>query len=87
MEVSMASTIRLRTAQFEKFCKLKGLKTQADKARFLGVTEPTVGRVLNGDRRPGEAFIAGVLAAFPELEFSDLFEVVGDDDPAPAVSA
>ncbi len=80
MEVSMAATIRLRTAQFEKFCKLKGLKTQADKARFLGVTEPTVGRIVSGDRKPGEAFIAGVLHAFPELDFSDLFEVV-DDEP------
>lgn len=81
MEVSMAASIRLRTTQFEKFCALKGLKTQADKARFLGVTEPTVGRVINGDRRPGEQFIAGVLAAFPELEFGDLFEVIDDAEP------
>jgi hypothetical protein len=83
MEVSMAATIRLRTAQFEKFCKLKGLKTQADKAQFLKVTEPTVGRIVKGERRPGEAFIAGVLNAFPELDFSDLFEVV-DDEQVPA---
>lgn len=83
MEVSMTARIRLRTAQFDKFCALKGLKTQAAKARFLDVTEPTVGRVVNGERRPGEQFIAAVLHAFPELEFNDLFEVI-DDEAVPA---
>jgi DNA transposition AAA+ family ATPase len=81
MEDSMAATIRLRTSQFEKFCKIKGWKTQADKARGLKVTEPTVGRIVNGDRKPGEQFIAAVLSAFPELDFGDLFEVI-DDEPA-----
>lgn len=80
----MASRIRLRTGQYVKFAALKGWKTQAAQATALNVTEPTVGRVLTGKRAPGEAFIAAVLTAFPELEFADLFEVVDDDEQVPA---
>lgn len=89
MEVSMASRIRLRTGQYRKFASLKGWTTHAQQAHAIGVTEPTIGRVLKeagtaGARAPGEAFIAGCLAAFPELEFADLFEVVSDDEQVSA---
>ena len=78
MEVtSMAAEIRLRTEQYEKFAALKGWKTNAAQAAAIGVSEPTIGRILTGKRAPGEAFIAGLLAALPELDFGDLFEVVG----------
>lgn len=80
----MAASIRLRTGQFEKFCALKGWKTQAIRAQQIGVTEPTVGRVVTGKRAPGEQFIAGCLHAFPELDFADLFEVVEDTEDVPA---
>lgn len=77
----MAAKIRLRTGQYRKYVSLKGLTTQAAQAAALGVSEPTVGRVVTGKTGPGEQFIAGCLAAFPELDFSDLFEVVTDDEP------
>jgi hypothetical protein len=85
-EMSMAAQIRLRTRQFDKFCKLKGWLTQAQRATGIGVTEPTIGRVMTGKRAPGEQFIAGCLAAFPDLDFDDLFEVIAHDatDQVPA---
>lgn len=75
----MAAAIRLRTGQYRKYAALKGWTTNAQAAAAVGVTEPTIGRVLTGKRAPGEQFIAGLLAALPELDFSDLFEVVEDE--------
>lgn len=80
----MAARIRLRTGQYRKYAALKGLATQAAQAAAIGVAEPTVGRVVSGKTAPGEQFIAGCLAAFPELEFADLFEVVDDTEAVPA---
>lgn len=80
----MAARIRLRTTQYRKYAALKGLSTHAQQATAIGVTEATVGRVLAGKTAPGEAFIAGCLAAFPQLDFADLFEVVDDGEQVPA---
>jgi transcriptional regulator with XRE-family HTH domain len=80
MEVSMAAGIRLRTGQYRKYAALKGWKTNAQAAAAIRVTEPTIGRILSGKRGPGEQFIAALLAALPELDFADLFEVVAAED-------
>lgn len=80
----MAARIRLRTGQYRKYVAIKGLTSQAAQAAAIRVTEPTVGRVLSGKTAPGEQFIAGCLAAFPELDFADLFEVVTDDAQGPS---
>ena len=74
----MASHIRLRTRQFEKFCHLAKWTTNAERAKHIGVNESTVARILAGKTAPGETFIAGVLTAFPALEFADLFDVIAD---------
>jgi transcriptional regulator with XRE-family HTH domain len=80
-EVSMAATIRLRTAQFRKFAKLKGWTSDDQAATELGVHPATLSRVLHGRTAPGERFIAACLSTFAgTLEFSDLFEVVGDSE-------
>lgn len=76
----MAASIRLRTGQYRKYAAMKGWITDRAAADAIGVTPSTLSRVLRGatDSRgtaPGEQFIAGLLAAFPELDFSDLFEV------------
>jgi hypothetical protein len=78
--MSMPARIRLRTGQYRKYVAMKGWKTNAAQAIAIGVTEPTIGRVLKGDRAPGEQFIAGLLHALPELEFADLFEVVASEE-------
>lgn len=72
----MTSRIRLRTTQVEKFMRMKSIDNQTQLAARIHVDASTVYRVLEGRNAPGEKFIAGILAAFPELEFSDLFEVV-----------
>lgn len=79
----MAAAIRLKTREFQMFCRLAGLKTDDAKAKAIGVTPATVSRVLRGKTAPGVPFIAGTLTAFAEYEvsFADLFEVeTGNDD-------
>lgn len=85
----MAAAIRLRTRQYEKFAKLKHWATDEAAATAIGVNPATISRIRRGLTGPGERFIAGILAAIPEVEFADLFEVVGvEDDPLdePAVA-
>lgn len=71
------ATVRLRIAQYRKFCKLKGWVTIQRQADEIGVDPATISRITAGQTAPGERFIAGVLTAFPELDFNDLFEVAG----------
>lgn len=76
----MAAKVRLRTKQLDKFFALKGVKTDAARADAIGVNAATFSRVVRGLTAPGEVFIAGVLAALPEMSFEDLFEVVDDSE-------
>jgi hypothetical protein len=71
--------IRLRTEQFQRHSRLHGLDTDTAKAACLGISRSTWYRILNGDMAPGERFMARALAAFPELKFEDLFEVIEGD--------
>jgi hypothetical protein len=68
--------LRLRAKQFEIHSRAIGLETDRARAAHLGVSHTTVARIVAGDIRPGERFIARVLAAFPDSKFEDLFEVV-----------
>lgn len=79
----MAASIRLRTAQYRKYAALKGWRTQHEAAQAIDFSEAALSRIIRGKRGPGAEFIAALLTAFPELEFSDLFDVeVTDTDPA-----
>lgn len=73
------ATIALRQGQYDKFCALKGWHTLTDKAHATGMDKGAVSRMLAGKRPLNVDFIAKTLTAFPELEFTDLFEVVSDD--------
>ena|ERR1039457_2693529 len=53
-----------------------GLATDGSVAGCLGMDRSTVNRVMHWRQRPSSKFMAQVLAAFPELRFEDLFEVV-----------
>jgi len=75
----MTATIRLRHTQLAKYMKMTNLDTKRDLARRLNVNESQVSRILLGHCAPGEKFIAAILAAFPDLEFSDLFEVITEN--------
>lgn len=52
-----------------------GLRRAVEIAGRLGVDQSLVWRVRTGRCRPGAAFVAGVLAAFPEVRFEDVFTV------------
>lgn len=70
----MTATIRLKTEQLTKYMALTGIDT-ATLARTTGLARSSVNRVMRGVHAPGERFIAGVLTAFPALDFDDLFTV------------
>jgi DNA-binding XRE family transcriptional regulator len=42
-------------------------------ARVMGIARETIWRAKTGETRPGEAFVAATLRAFPEMKFEDLF--------------
>jgi hypothetical protein len=83
-EVSVSASIALRTGQYRKFAALKGWKTDDAASRAIGIDPATLSRVLKGRSAPGGRFIAGVLAALPEVEFADLFDVLVDDEQVSA---
>ncbi|TDD97564.1 hypothetical protein [Actinomadura rubrisoli] len=69
--------VQLRHNQYDKYCALAELTTQAQQGEAFGQSEAYISRVRRGRREVNAAFIAGVLAAFPDLRFDDMFEVVG----------
>lgn len=52
---------------------------QAALSERMGVNPATVYKLLSGRIQPGERSIPGLLRAFPDLEFNDLFTVTGSD--------
>jgi hypothetical protein len=79
MQVASKPVLRLRVGQLQKHARRLGLDPNNQAiATHLGVSRTTVKRMLSGELAPGERFIARTLAAFPDLKFDDLFEVVED---------
>jgi hypothetical protein len=76
MHRNESPTLRLRSEQFRRHCRLLGLETATAQADHLGLSKWTVTRLLNGGIVPGERVIARCLVGFPNLKFEDLFEVV-----------
>ena len=70
--------MELRTKVFDVYNgKYRNL---SDLAKFMGISRSQLCRVRQGKRSIGRKFIIGVLMAFPEYAFGDLFYLV------PAVS-
>lgn len=76
----MAARISLRVGQYRKVMASKGWPTLEAQSAQIGVDPATISRVLKGRTAPGERFIAGTLAALPEWDFGDLFEVLSGTD-------
>jgi DNA-binding XRE family transcriptional regulator len=79
-ERTLRPVISLRLNEWERRMKAQELATDSARAEKIGVSRTTVSRVQQGPSesggiRPGENFIAGVLYAFPDLRFEDVFEV------------
>ena len=68
--------IRFRVERANEIAAEHGLRGVVEKAHFFGLRHPVYSRVVKGHNRPGESFIAAVLAARPEQTFEALFEVV-----------
>jgi transcriptional regulator with XRE-family HTH domain len=80
----MATRIHVKTRDFDKFAAVLGAKTQTDKAALLGLDISALSRIWNGERGPGEVFIAAAMTTFPGLDFFDLFEIRDETDGEPA---
>lgn len=74
MHTQTPAVIRLRADAFGTWASGQGLESATAAAEFLGVSHTTLTRVLSGEIKPGEQFIAACLAKY-EGTFEELFEV------------
>lgn len=79
--VRVAYVIRLRRDELEHHMAVAGMGRQKDLAAAMHMSEPAISRALNYGKL-GTRLIAGLLATFPDLEFSDLFEIVEESSNA-----
>lgn len=71
-------TIKVRVVKFDRYMRLAKFDSVYALAQAMGVHRSTIGRVMDGELKPGPAFIAGALTAFAPASFTELFEVVED---------
>lgn len=76
----MLATLKLNPPGLAKIRRLAGLKHDHELASRIHVDATTVSRVLTGKSAPGPRFIAGCIEAFGADCFTDLFDVVPDDE-------
>ncbi|WP_414936648.1 helix-turn-helix domain-containing protein [Amycolatopsis sp. cmx-11-51] len=72
--------MRIRVDALDKIATGQGLRTRYAIAKRLGVSQSTVGRVLDGEQLPGNPFIAATLAGLA-VSFDAVFEVDDSDRP------
>lgn len=66
--------VHLRREIYRSAADHAGHHTLADRAKAAGVTQPTIYRLLDGQCRPSNRTIAGMLAAYG-LPFEALFSI------------
>jgi transcriptional regulator with XRE-family HTH domain len=79
------ATIRLRTEQLERLRRVSRtvgghLLTDKELAERIGIHPSNLHRVLTEKAAPGTKFIAGLLDVYGIEWFSDLFEILPDDE-------
>ncbi|KJK50146.1 hypothetical protein UK23_11525 [Lentzea aerocolonigenes] len=79
----MSAQVRVRPDALERIGIAQGLKSRYALAKRLGVSQSTVGRVLDGEQLPGNSLIAATLSRL-HVSFEDVFEVDGTDNGAAA---
>lgn len=67
-------TINVKPGALEE---LQGQQTDAEFAAFIGIDRTMIWRIKTGRNRPGQEFIARVLAAYPDKSFEDIFFLDG----------
>lgn len=69
--------IAIRTEGFKAFRKRAFIDEDQALAAGIGMSGATVSRVLSGELKPSNQFIAGTLKMFGHIWFNELFQVVG----------
>jgi len=72
--------LRLRTPNWERLTRARGLTSDAACAELLGLSRSTISRARRHAVEPSEDLIKAALWHLPGLKFEDLFEVI----PVPA---
>lgn len=73
-------TVKLRKEVWDRHMNARGLTTPEARAEHIGLSRTTVWRIEDGRMKPGEGFVAAVLARFRDLKFEDLFDVVREPE-------
>ncbi|GAA1029718.1 MULTISPECIES: helix-turn-helix domain-containing protein [Amycolatopsis] len=82
----MSVRVRIRVDALDKIATGQGLRTRYAIAKRLGVSQSTVGRVLDGEQLPGNPFIAATLTGL-DVSFDAVFEVENSEQPTPDQAA
>lgn len=79
----MVATLSLKKDQLAKIRRWKGLTTDAQLAKVMGIDAGNLSRVLSEKhlQQPGPKFIAALCHAL-DADLGDLFEVVGSEEVA-----
>ncbi|GAA1335399.1 transcriptional regulator [Saccharothrix algeriensis] len=72
----MTWTVKVRVEAFRQAAHRAEFTSAYALGNAMEVERSTVIRVLNGEMRPGPAFIGGALRALKPMAFEHLFEVV-----------
>lgn len=71
--------VRLDVAEFDKLCAGEKWHNDAERARGLGVKQPTVRRVRRREGNPGSLFIDSCIRTFGPEHYFKLFKREGVD--------
>ncbi len=71
-------TVDLNRLRYRELVAARGWTTQVAQATALGISQPTITRIVESGGRPGPRVIAALLAAFPRENFRNLFDIVED---------
>jgi hypothetical protein len=73
-------TVDLNRDRYRELVAARGWSTQVEQAAALGISQPTITRIVESAGRPGPRVIAALLATFPEEHFRSLFDIVPAED-------
>lgn len=65
--------IRLNRPELDRLRKAKGIGSEAELARRIGVSVTTLWRISRGEVQPSSTFIARVMVAFPGVRIDRMF--------------
>ncbi len=73
-EATDTPAVRIRPEAVIQFRNAAGITSNRALAALAGVDQSTLQRVLAGTAEPSSRFISGLMRAFPDATFEDLFE-------------